>query len=342
MTRCTISDNSNISDNTVGSNFKGGGLCNVNRTTMTLNQCIISGNTSAGNGGGIESSYAPCSTTLNNCTISGNQAGASGYGGGIDILGGTVTLDSCTVVNISFVSGGQGGWISIYNSSYSATFAIKNTIVANNTSATYPDLDNSTSGGVLTNNGNNLVENSSGHTIMNSVNECIVGTDPNAGSLANNGGTTQTHALNAGSAAIDKGNTTLTTDQRGTSRPLGAADANTRIYFQPNANYNGTVANVITFRAWDRTSGANGNTANTTTNGGATAFSAQTDTANIIINAVNDEPSFTVGRDEDILEDAGAQTVSGWAAAISKGASNESSQTLTFTVFVLRMVILVV
>ena len=37
---------------------------------------------------------------------------------------------------------------------------------------------------------------------------------------------------------------------------LLAADANTRLYFQPNANYNGTLANAITFRAWDQTSGS--------------------------------------------------------------------------------------
>ena len=47
------------------------------------------------------------------------------------------------------------------------------------------------------------------------------------------------------------------------SARLLAADANTRIYFQPNANYNGTLANAITFRAWDQTSGVNGGTANT-------------------------------------------------------------------------------
>ncbi|MGB7989486.1 MAG: DUF4347 domain-containing protein, partial [Candidatus Methylophosphatis roskildensis] len=71
---------------------------------------------------------------------------------------------------------------------------------------------------------------------------------------------------------------------------LLAADANTRLYFQPNANYNGTIANAITFRAWDQTSGSNGGTANTTTNGGSTAFSSATDTASLTVNAVNDAP----------------------------------------------------
>ena len=71
---------------------------------------------------------------------------------------------------------------------------------------------------------------------------------------------------------------------------LLAADANTRLYFQPNANYNGTLANAITFRAWDQTSGANGTLADTSTNGGTTAFSTATDTASLTVTAVNDAP----------------------------------------------------
>ena len=54
---------------------------------------------------------------------------------------------------------------------------------------------------------------------------------------------------------------------------LLAADGNTRLYFQPNANYHGTLATAITFRAWDQTSGSNGAPADTTSNGGTTAFS---------------------------------------------------------------------
>lgn len=48
--------------------------------------------------------------------------------------------------------------------------------------------------------------------------------------------------------------------------------------------------------------------------------------------AVNDEPSFTAGADQTVLEDAGAQIVTGWASSISKGPVDEAGQTLTFTV----------
>ncbi|MCA9060270.1 MAG: hypothetical protein KDA85_17295, partial [Planctomycetaceae bacterium] len=45
------------------------------------------------------------------------------------------------------------------------------------------------------------------------------------------------------------------------SARLLAADSNTRLYFVPSANYNGTISNAITFHAWDQTSGLNGGTA---------------------------------------------------------------------------------
>ena len=50
------------------------------------------------------------------------------------------------------------------------------------------------------------------------------------------------------------------------------------------------------------------------------------------MNAVNDAPSFTKGADQTVNEDAGAQTVSGWATAISAGPANESGQAVNFVV----------
>ena len=89
----------------------------------------------------------------------------------------------------------------------------------------------------------------------------------------------------------------------GANARLLAADANTRLYFQPNANYNGTIANAITFRAWDRASGANGGLADTSINGGTTAFSTATDTASLTVNPVNDAPTITALADQTIAED---------------------------------------
>ncbi|MCT7949532.1 putative Ig domain-containing protein [Ancylothrix sp. C2] len=73
-----------------------------------------------------------------------------------------------------------------------------------------------------------------------------------------------------------------------TARLLTASTTN-KIRFVPNANYNGSSGN-ITFRAWDTTSGTNGDVADTSINGGITAFSSNTNTASLSVNAVNDEP----------------------------------------------------
>jgi Ca2+-binding RTX toxin-like protein len=74
---------------------------------------------------------------------------------------------------------------------------------------------------------------------------------------------------------------------------LLGTDANTRIFYQPAQDANGTIANVITFRAWDQSTGTAGTLANTTVNGGSTAFSSATDTASINVTAVNDVPVLT-------------------------------------------------
>ena len=46
----------------------------------------------------------------------------------------------------------------------------------------------------------------------------------------------------------------------------------------------------------------------------------------------NQPPTFVVGGNQSVLEDAGAQTVAGWATAISAGPAPESSQVVGFTV----------
>lgn len=67
-----------------------------------------------------------------------------------------------------------------------------------------------------------------------------------------------------------------------------------------------------------------------TANGGVDTSVAKT--FDITVNAVNDTPSFTVGDDQEVLEDSGTQAVTNWAADISHGADNESGQILTFIV----------
>src|SRR2546428_395939 len=64
----------------------------------------------------------------------------------------------------------------------------------------------------------------------------------------------------------------------------------------------------------------------------ACALTIAAQTLTISVTAVNDAPSFTKGADQTVLEDAGPQTVSGWATAISAGPADEGGQTLSFNV----------
>jgi len=67
-----------------------------------------------------------------------------------------------------------------------------------------------------------------------------------------------------------------------------------------------------------------------TANGGIDVSTPETLT--ITVTSVNDVPSFASGPDQSVLEDAGAQTIAGWATAISAGPTNESAQVLTFNI----------
>ncbi|MBI3406826.1 MAG: tandem-95 repeat protein [Planctomycetes bacterium] len=96
-------------------------------------------------------------------------------------------------------------------------------------------------------------------------------------------------------------------------------DASGTLTYTPAPDADGSA--TVTVKLHD-----NGGTAN----GGVDTSAAQTFI--ISVAAVNDPPSFTKGADQTALEDAGPQTVSGWATAISAGPSDESGQTLDFIV----------
>ncbi len=100
-------------------------------------------------------------------------------------------------------------------------------------------------------------------------------------------------------------------------QPLLANDGT--LTFTAAADSNGTAN--ITVELMD-----DGGTAN-----GGVDTSAPTTFA-IEITPVNDAPSFTGGPNQTVLEDAGPQSVAGWATAISAGPPDEAGQVLTFNV----------
>jgi subtilisin-like proprotein convertase family protein len=59
-----------------------------------------------------------------------------------------------------------------------------------------------------------------------------------------------------------------------------------------------------------------------------TSSASRSFTMNVV--GVNDRPSFNAGGNQSVLEDAGAQTVLGWATGITAGPTNESDQEIEF------------
>ncbi|NLI76078.1 MAG: hypothetical protein GX442_06500 [Candidatus Riflebacteria bacterium] len=101
------------------------------------------------------------------------------------------------------------------------------------------------------------------------------------------------------------------------TQPAVAADGT--LTFTPAASANGTA--IVTVQVQD-----NGGTAN----GGVNTSAAQT--FSIVIYHVNREPSFTKGADQVVAEDAGLQTVVGWATSLNPGHPSEGGQVLDFLV----------
>lgn len=234
-----------LSDSMVRDNVatqSSGGI--FNKGTMELNRVTISGNRSPNDGGGGISNAGPLrieNSTINgnsamiagginnategrltivNSTISGNQA--SGIAGGISNVG-QLKLYNVTITANQASSGAGIYYQSMGN--FGDFLEARNTIIADNIgTVTDPDCH-----GTLTSFGHNLIESVQGCTIVGDITGNILGQSATLGSLQDNGGATFTHALLAGSSALDGGNPTgcisqsgaaLNTDQRDQPRPI--------------------------------------------------------------------------------------------------------------------------
>lgn len=187
-----------IENSTISQNGQGGIVFNTdNGSTMNILNSTISGNLIKG---AIQTPLSNSTIVrLNNVTITNNSA-SNGFSGGIGIP--------------TFTGG-------------SAQVFVKNSIIAGN-SNTLPSQD---CGGPIQSEGHNLIGNSTGCTINGDTTGNILNQSPALAALADNGGPTLTHALLAGSPALNAGNpgvpgsggnTCEAGDQIGANRPLGA------------------------------------------------------------------------------------------------------------------------
>ena len=205
----------------------GGGIGNGGE--VNIENTILAGNRTSGDGAGIYN-YNASAITITNSTLSGNQATAPGSdGGALTNNGGTAVLIYTTIV--SNTADRCSGGICIYND---GAVWLQNTLLAyNRNSGTISNCHISlSSGGYITSTGHNLENaNTCGLTATGDLTD----THPLIGPLTEEYGT-WVHPLLGGSPAIDAAAclTGITTDQRGQPRPnpsssfcdIGAYEAN--------------------------------------------------------------------------------------------------------------------
>jgi len=211
-------------------NVTSGVTFNLSRVTVSNGHAIDGGSgggigDDGGDGGGI---FNDGTLTVTNVTFSGNSTGAgggaSGIGGGGGDGGGIFNDGTLTVTNVTFsgnstgaggsassIGGSDGSGGGIFNAGDISTVSLRNTIVANS-------ISGENCSGSITSLGHNL--DSANACAFTAIGD-LINADPLLGPLAlNTPGTTQTHALLAGSPAIDAGdNSSLPpTDERGAIR----------------------------------------------------------------------------------------------------------------------------
>ena len=236
-----------VTNSTLTGNTAGGGGGIVNSGTLIVANSTFANNNGGNAGGGIFSSGIPL--TVTNSTFSGNTA-ASGNGGGI-ANSGTATVTASTIADNKGNTGDTSPDRGIVNFSGS-TLTLTRSIVSDGVTGTFTD------------GGNNLI-NSFGNGTINAL----------LAPLGNYGGPTQTRPPLSGSPAIDTGGSCTGPDQRGVSRPQGAAcdiGAVESRGFTLTAGGSGQSAAVNTAFAAPFTATAMPNAAGEPVNGGLVTF----------------------------------------------------------------------
>jgi hypothetical protein len=202
-----------LNDSTV-KNSSGAGIGGGN---LILNNSTVSGNTNNSGAGGIAIEMFG-NLILNNSTVSGNYSTSDG--GGIKIGSGNALLNNSTISNNSadFAAGGVSNRIN-------GTLTLKNTIIAGNSARFGSDCETSSTATTVSL-GYNLIGSWSYCRLISTTGD-ISSSNPLLGTLQDNGGPTETHALIFFSPAINRGNPAgctnhlgnpLLSDQRGFAR----------------------------------------------------------------------------------------------------------------------------
>ncbi|WP_406263043.1 hypothetical protein OHT93_00355 [Streptomyces sp. NBC_00191] len=213
----------------------GGGVFNTPGSHLNLIDSTVSGNL-AGEAGGIrfDDSGTVINSTIsdNRVTDPGDRPGSlGGYGGGVDIRGlGTVEFLNSTITGNSSTHGGGINIAPAYLDSLPGPIRdildlplghliLQNSIVAGNTSeGASGDCERAFAD--IASHGHNIDGDGSCH--LTAAGD-LPSRAPLVGPLGDNGGPTDTNALLHGSPALDAASHCPATDQRGITRPQGAA-----------------------------------------------------------------------------------------------------------------------
>jgi CSLREA domain-containing protein len=342
-------DGSTFRNNTATHSLK------ADRTPLRVVNSTFSGNT----GAAIHNSSA--GSTVTNSTIANNQTG---------IQSDSLLCSGCA-----------------------ASVTVTNTLLSSNSNLNL----RLTGTGTITSGGHNLIDDATAaaFTAADPTNVIIPAGTARIAPLANNGGPTQTHALLAGSPALDAGDNAAVAnppfsgvapfnDQRGAGFPrivdgpdadttdtvdIGAFEALVSVEDIPDKATNedtqlqfifnvGGAASITSVTATSANTTlvpnapvniavtGSGSTRTLTINPAANEFGtsvitvtvngtngqSMTDTFVLTVNSANDAPTFNKGADQNVSEDAGAQSVASWATNMSAGPPNEPGQTLAFLV----------
>jgi hypothetical protein len=206
---------------------RGAGIYNTAR--LMVNRTLVYNNSNAG----IRLTGTSTAVNISNTTVTGNSSPDNG--GGINSASSDVTLNNLTINKNTAITNGGG----LYYSGQATGINVRNTIIAENTALSGPDVFANT-GVNFFSRGNNLIGKNAGNNgFANGTNGDKVGTlaaavNPLLGPLQNNGGQTDTRALDLASPAINAGNmcvsdlsctqntnpaAALSTDQRGANLP---------------------------------------------------------------------------------------------------------------------------
>ena len=236
----------------------GGGLFNSDGK-VEITYSVFSGNSAVVEGGGVYITGGSAVKTITNCSFSLNSAGE--HGGGIynkSVFDRLSVINSTFFGNTATTGGGMYNWAAsspiVTNCTFSANEATSGGGMFN-TNWSNPELMNCTFAGNRADFGGDAVFNQEGsapvatnsifwgfvapfgqiknintatftvtYSITDQPGAGNITDDPLLGALADNGGPTRTHALLAGSAAVNAGTSTgaPATDQRGVTRPQGA------------------------------------------------------------------------------------------------------------------------